>query len=262
MKRKIISILSLSLIFVLFLSNFTGSTQAQDPQYDFLGMTDEVVILINEARIKEGLIPLKTVPILRDAATVRANESVVSFTHYRPSGLLFNAVLKDFSIFTLSSAENLGAGYGTPEEVVEKWLESPGHRANIMNPNFTHVGVGMTYAPHGEYRWYWTQVFIKSNEIFYDEYYPQRYYIVPECEGDITGDAEVDLFDLVVLREHLAGKAMLNDLQVDAADCMKDGGLTMLDAIALEWYINHKSPELPMDFNTFWQAQTTYTATE
>jgi len=55
---------------------------------------------------------------------------------------------------------------------------------------------------------------------------------------------------------------MLNDLQVDAADCMKDGGLTMLDAIALEWYINHKSPELPMDFNTFWQAQTTYTATE
>jgi len=253
MKQKILSVIFLSVIVVALLGSSTGSTEAYESYEDFLKMTDEVVILINEKRVSEGLKPMKTVPILRDAATVRANEAVVDFSHTRPGGLYYSAVLQDFSIFTLCSAENLAAGFSTPEEVVDRLMASPGHRANIMNPDFTHVGVGFVYAPHGDKRWYWSQIFIKSGETFYDEYYPQRYDVIPQCEGDITGDSDIDAFDLVLLRQTLDERALLNDLQIESADCLKDGAITGLDAMTLTYYINHKSPDMPLTFNDLWQ---------
>lgn len=255
MKKKILSVISLSFIVVMFLCNFTGSTSADETDFDFLGMTDEVAILVNEKRAAENLKPLKVAPILRDAATVRANESVVEFTHFRPGGKLFSAVLSDFSIFTLSSAENLAAGYGEPEEVVEQWMNSPGHRANIMNPNFTHIGVGLSYAPHGEYRWYWTQLFIKSSESFYNEYYPQRNYIQPVSTGDIGGEGNVSTSSAVLLAQALDGKVILSDSQLESADCLKDGGITRLDLEALNYFLLGKCDTLPLDFDSFWQAK-------
>lgn len=255
MKKKILSVISLSVIVVLFLCNFTGSTSADEANYDFLKMTDEVAILVNEERLAQGLEPLKVVPILRDAATVRANESVVDFTHFRPGGKLYSAVLSDFSIFTLSSAENLAAGYGEPDEVMEQWMLSEGHKKNILTSNFTHIGVGLTYAPQGEYRWYWSQLFIKSSESFYGEYVPQRNYIIPVACGDITGEASVDTSSAVLLGQALNGTALLSDLQLESADCLKDGGITRLDLEALTYFILGKCDTLPLDFDAFWQAK-------
>jgi uncharacterized protein YkwD len=52
-------------------------------------------------------------------------------------------------------------GQQTPQEVVKAWMNSEGHRKNILNPNFTHIGVG--YAKGGTGRFYWTQMFIGRN---------------------------------------------------------------------------------------------------
>lgn len=58
-----------------------------------------------------------------------------------------------------SVGENIAAGYSTPEAVVQGWLSSPGHCANIMNPRYTQTGIGL--ATGGSYRYYWTQVFAR-----------------------------------------------------------------------------------------------------
>jgi len=66
-----------------------------------------------------------------------------------------------YNYFT--AGENIGAGYSTPEAVVEGWINSPGHRANLLNPDFTEIGVGYFFLENdtGNENWnhYWTQVF-------------------------------------------------------------------------------------------------------
>jgi uncharacterized protein YkwD len=64
-------------------------------------------------------------------------------------------MMKQFGISYKAAGENIAMGQRTPEEVVTAWMNSPGHRANILNANFTHLGVG--YVASGNY---WTQMFI------------------------------------------------------------------------------------------------------
>lgn len=65
--------------------------------------------------------------------------------------------MKALGIKYSAAGENIAMGQKTPEEVVKGWMNSPGHRANIMSTSFTHIGVG--YAANGNY---WTQQFIKA----------------------------------------------------------------------------------------------------
>lgn len=58
------------------------------------------------------------------------------------------------------AAENISAGKERPEDVVAWWLESPGHRANLLHPDFVHTGVGLATA-HDPYRYYWAQTFAR-----------------------------------------------------------------------------------------------------
>ena len=64
-------------------------------------------------------------------------------------------MMKTFGISYKSAGENIAMGQTTPEQVVQAWMNSPGHRENIMNSSFTHIGVG--YVASGNY---WTQMFI------------------------------------------------------------------------------------------------------
>ena len=63
--------------------------------------------------------------------------------------------MKSFGITYKSAGENIAKGYKTPDAVVKGWMNSPGHRANILSSSFTHIGVG--YVENGNY---WTQMFI------------------------------------------------------------------------------------------------------
>lgn len=80
------------------------------------------------------------------------------FDHTRPDGSSFSSIFKDMGISYYTAGENIAMGYPSPEAVVAGWMNSPGHRANILNANFNAIGVG--YAPGNA----WVQLFIGSSE--------------------------------------------------------------------------------------------------
>lgn len=117
----------------------------------------EVLRLVNIEREENGLSPLKYDETLQQAAQVRAEELVVYYDHTRPDGTSCFTVLNDFNIPLSAAGENIAAGYSTPASVVEGWMDSPGHRANILG-NYKYLGVGIAYG--GDYGTYWSQLFV------------------------------------------------------------------------------------------------------
>lgn len=88
---------------------------------------------------------------------VRAEELEELFEHTRPDGSSCFTALDQAGINYRAAGENIAMGYRSPEAVVEGWMNSPGHRANILNGDFTHIGVG--YAPD----WNWAQLFVGTS---------------------------------------------------------------------------------------------------
>ena len=119
--------------------------------------TQQVVDLVNAERAKEGLSPLTIDPKVEKAATVRANEIQSNFDHTRPNGSSFSTALTEQGVNYRGAGENIAWGQRTPQEVVTAWMNSPGHRANIMNKSYTHIGVGNTQNSSGTQ--YWVQLF-------------------------------------------------------------------------------------------------------
>lgn len=115
----------------------------------------EVVRLVNIERANYGLAALKETEVLDEYAQTRSNEIVGNFAHERPDGSSpLNYVLGLSGVRTCG--ENIANGYSTPEAVVDAWMNSPGHRANILKEDFTMIGVG--YCKSGS-KYYWTQIF-------------------------------------------------------------------------------------------------------
>lgn len=105
----------------------------------------EVIRLVNAERAREGLNPVAPDPVLMEAAHIRAVEIKESFSHTRPNGQSCMTVLDDLGVDPYSytrSGENIAAGYGTPEDVMEGWMNSAGHRMNILTDAYTLIGVG------------------------------------------------------------------------------------------------------------------------
>jgi len=134
------------------------STTPEPPQAIECPLAAEVVRLTNIAREKEGLKPLLVgSPELFAAALKRAQEIVVHWSHDRPDGTAWHTVFAEFSVRRRSSGENLAKWQSTPVQAVNDWLDSPGHRANIMRDDYTHIGVGVV---RDNGRLYWVQLFI------------------------------------------------------------------------------------------------------
>lgn len=112
-----------------------------------------VLELVNIERQKAGLNPLEYYHAGQSAADIRAAEIIESFSHTRPDGSSCFTVFDEFNINYRSVGENIAYGYPTPEAVVEGWMNSEGHRANILNASFTHLIVGYNNN-------YWVQLFI------------------------------------------------------------------------------------------------------
>ena len=115
----------------------------------------EVVRLTNSARSQNGYAALVEDGALSEAAAVRAREIARSFSHTRPSGASFSSALSESGVSYLRAGENIASGQKSASEVVNAWMNSPGHRANILSANYTTLGVG--YVEDGGY---WTQWFI------------------------------------------------------------------------------------------------------
>lgn len=129
----------------------------ETPGEEQLSFAEQVVELVNAERAKEGLAPLTIDKKVQAAAQVRAVEIKTSFSHTRPNGSSFATTLKEQGVTYRRSGENIAWGQRTPKEVVNAWMNSSGHRANIMNKNFTKIGVG--YYQHNGVN-YWSQLFI------------------------------------------------------------------------------------------------------
>lgn len=117
----------------------------------------EVIRLVNEIRVQKGLNPLTYDWELSRVARYKSQDMKDSkyFAHNSPVyGTPFQ-MIRNFGISFRSAGENIARGYATPQAVVNGWMNSTGHRANILNANYTKIGVG--YVPAGNY---WTQMFI------------------------------------------------------------------------------------------------------
>lgn len=113
--------------------------------------------MVNEERAKVGLSEVTLDKSIEAAALIRAKEIETSFSHTRPDGRSFSTVLTDNGITYRGSGENIAWGQRSPQEVMKGWMNSEGHRANILNPKFTKIGVG--YYQNAAGRNYWTQLF-------------------------------------------------------------------------------------------------------
>ncbi len=123
-------------------------------------VVEEVVRLTNEQRRENGLPELQMDMQLNDVAQAKSVDMADNdyFSHNSPTyGSPFD-MLKQFNIQYTVAAENIAAGQQTAQEVVEKWMNSEGHRKNILNESVTHIGVGMENS--GSMNPYWTQIFI------------------------------------------------------------------------------------------------------
>lgn len=118
----------------------------------------KVVDLVNAERAKAGLSPLSINETVALAAQTRAREIETSFSHTRPNGSSFSTVLTSAGVTYRGAGENIAYGQQSPEQVMESWMNSSGHRANILNSSFTSIGVGHYKNAAGVD--YWTQLFI------------------------------------------------------------------------------------------------------
>lgn len=119
----------------------------------------QVIDLTNEKRTSRGLKPLTANWELSRVARYKSQDMVNNkyFSHTSPTyGSPFN-MIKNFGIKYRSAGENIAYGQRTPEQVVNSWWNSAGHRANMLNANYTDIGVG--YVSNGNY---WTQMFIQK----------------------------------------------------------------------------------------------------
>lgn len=117
----------------------------------------QVLNLVNRERAKAGLPALKLDADITAAANVRAREIKQSFSHTRPNGSSFSTVLKEQGVSFIGSGENIAWGQMSPEQVMDGWMNSDGHRANILNKNFKNIGIGYYQDANG--RNYWVQLF-------------------------------------------------------------------------------------------------------
>ena len=119
----------------------------------------EVIRLVNQIRAENGLKALTHNWELSRVARYKSQDMKDNnyFSHTSPVyGTPFQ-MIKNFGISYRGAGENIAKGYATPQAVVNGWMNSSGHRANILNASYTHIGVG--YVAGG---YYWTQMFISK----------------------------------------------------------------------------------------------------
>lgn len=127
---------------------------------DVTSQAKAVLRLVNAERAKVGLKELTLSDKLNSIADTKAKDMAINnyFSHTSPTyGSPFE-MLQHFGVTYRAAGENIAAGQITASEVMNSWMNSSGHRANILNANYTELGVG--YYEGGKYRTEWVQLFI------------------------------------------------------------------------------------------------------
>ncbi len=137
-----------------------GGTTALTKEDEFIA---GILGLVNQERAKAGAPALKLNEGLQKAAMLRAKELTELFDHTRPDGTACDTAIDSATYSKLTKVgENIAAGQYGAEAVMDSWMNSPGHRANILDPDFTHIGIGV-YITGSGYGYHYTQLFGAGN---------------------------------------------------------------------------------------------------
>lgn len=119
----------------------------------------DVLSLVNQERVANGLSPLELDNTLTKAANARAKELSDKFSHTRPNGSSWSTILKEYNISYRYTGENIAVGQSSAKAVMNSWMNSSGHRANILNTNYQKIGIGYYQLPGSNYTYHWVQIF-------------------------------------------------------------------------------------------------------
>lgn len=125
----------------------------------------DLVTLINQERATQGLTTLEAEPRLMAAAQVHSHDMADHnfFDHAGSDGSEPGDRITRQNYDWRFFAENLACNYPTAETVMQGWLDSPGHRANMLAPEAEQIGIGLVYAPGTDCVYYWTAIFAAGN---------------------------------------------------------------------------------------------------
>ncbi|MEE1537284.1 MAG: CAP domain-containing protein [Ruminococcus sp.] len=228
-------------------------TDAAAP-FDVNEFVDIASANINAMRMENGLEPLQTAPLLQEMCQKRADELTKSYSHSRANGDAWYTILTDYGIDTNCFAgENIAAGYDTPEGVVNGWMNSAGHRRNILNTNYEYFAVGVSYYENDPeyYFYYWDLILLSSDSGFEDSYTPLAT-VIPETEQTTTTTLQTTSLTTTTVTSLLSSNltttitAMITVPKTSTTlaydynygDCNTDGVVDLRDAIFLGKYLS------------------------
>ena len=160
--RKLLSLLLPACILISLLTiPAAAATAVPSADAGYSAYEWETLRLTNKERAANGREPQTMIPKLQQAAHIRADELVGTYSHTRPDGTSCFTVYGDVGLSYNSVAENIATGYKTPAEVVNAWIGSNGHHTNMISASTVHSGVG--YRPAGQYGTSWVQIFQNDN---------------------------------------------------------------------------------------------------
>jgi len=171
-----------------------------NPPVDRAEAVPRVIELTNQARAAHGLPPLKMSSLLNESAQVQTDDMATNsfHDHIGSDGSTPGDRIYRTGYDAVATGENVACGDPTPEQVVAGWMDSPGHRANILNPAFREIGVGYTFDP--------VSVVLTDNcgYHFWGQNFGARGNVFPIV---INGEAQVTMSPVVALTIYGAGWA-------------------------------------------------------
>jgi len=128
--------------------------------FQVMALSSEMARVINRARCDSGLTPLVTNDVLGNTALVHSIDMAVNdfFDHVGSDGSQVSGRASAQGYPWIAIGENLAAGSRSVEQTFNLWWNSPGHQANMLDPDFVEMGLGVVVREASEYDWYWTLV--------------------------------------------------------------------------------------------------------
>ena len=208
---------------------------------DYEREAQQIMYLVNLQRIANGVPPLMTNYGLLSCAKLRAQEIPVRFSHTRIDGTSCFTVFRMINTEYSAAAENLAASSeNTPEKIVQIWLESKaGHRETMLDPTYTHAGVGVVEIDGVVYA---SQLFMLPKSEMEESYFPED--TTPKVTGDINNDDIVNVGDAVEILMDSAqagttGETSFSEEQVKNCDFNMDGVCNSEDASYILQYASY-----------------------
>lgn len=238
--RLFAGILSCCLAASAVMFGSTAPVFAETSSENALENAEIILCGINDLRVEAGLNELKFTPELLSIAQKRAEELAVLYSHDRPDGTNAADLLSASGIpFSLWGEANAGRS-SKPLAILSGWVNSELHQEILLEPEFTHLGIGFYYDSETSRKYHWCLVAITSNGVEGPTLFPGQYVPKREC-GDVNGSKSVNATDAARILTYAVNRAAGLDYPTatgfkEAADVNGDGSINSKDASIILTY--------------------------